>query len=69
MGGVRNGGDALELIACGATDVAIGTTLFADPDAPARVRAELHEAASHAGFATPDDAFCAALESVVKLAN
>ena len=38
------GRDALELIACGATHVALGTVLFADPDAPARVRAELADA-------------------------
>ena len=35
MGGVWNGRDALELIACGATHVALGTVLFGDPDAPA----------------------------------
>jgi dihydroorotate dehydrogenase (NAD+) catalytic subunit len=41
MGGVRSGLDALELIAAGASAVALGTVLFADPDAPVRVRAEL----------------------------
>src|SRR5919198_4382696 len=41
MGGVQNGRDALELIAAGARHVALGTVLFADPDAPVRVRAEL----------------------------
>jgi dihydroorotate dehydrogenase (NAD+) catalytic subunit len=41
MGGVWSGRDVLEMIACGATHVALGTVLFADPDAPARVRAEL----------------------------
>ncbi len=41
MGGVQTGQDALELIACGARHVALGTVLFSDPDAPARVRAEL----------------------------
>ena len=34
MGGVQTGRDALELIACGATHVALGTVLFADLDAP-----------------------------------
>ena len=34
MGGVMNGRDALELLACGACDVALGTVLFSDPDAP-----------------------------------
>jgi dihydroorotate dehydrogenase (NAD+) catalytic subunit len=41
MGGVSTGRDVLELIACGATDVALGTVLFADPEAPSRVRHEL----------------------------
>jgi dihydroorotate dehydrogenase (NAD+) catalytic subunit len=41
MGGVRSGVDALELVAAGATAVALGTVLFADPFAPARIRAEL----------------------------
>ena len=45
MGGVQTGRDALELIACGATHVALGTVLFADPDAPKRVRDELSVAA------------------------
>jgi len=57
MGGVTTGQDALELIACGARDVALGTVLFSDPDAPARIRAELAEAAKRADVATPDDAF------------
>src|SRR4029077_16075273 len=41
MGGVTTGQDALELIACGASHVALGTVLFTDPDAPQRVREEL----------------------------
>jgi dihydroorotate dehydrogenase (NAD+) catalytic subunit len=41
MGGVTSGQDALELIACGALHVALGTVLFTDPDAPQRVREEL----------------------------
>jgi dihydroorotate dehydrogenase (NAD+) catalytic subunit len=40
MGGVMTGRDALELVAAGAQDVALGTVLFRDPDAPGRVRAE-----------------------------
>jgi dihydroorotate dehydrogenase (NAD+) catalytic subunit len=69
MGGVQNGRDALELIACGANDVAIGTVLFADPDAPSRIRAELEEEAASAGFETPAAAYCATLSSVVNVAN
>ena len=41
MGGVRTGRDALELLAAGASAVAVGTILFADPEAPRRVREEL----------------------------
>ena len=55
MGGVTTGQDALELIACGARDVALGTILFSDPDAPARIRAELDDAATRVGVAHPDD--------------
>jgi dihydroorotate dehydrogenase (NAD+) catalytic subunit len=42
MGGVSSGADALELVAVGASAVALGTVLFSDPEAPARVRAELN---------------------------
>ena len=56
MGGIMNGRDALEFIACGARDIALGTVLFTDPDAPARVRSELRaEVAAH-GFADADQA-------------
>jgi len=41
MGGVATGLDALELLAAGASAVALGTVLFADPDAPVRIRSEL----------------------------
>jgi dihydroorotate dehydrogenase (NAD+) catalytic subunit len=56
MGGVTNGRDALELIAAGATHVALGTVLFADPGAPARIRAELASEAAALGLVKPDDA-------------
>jgi dihydroorotate dehydrogenase (NAD+) catalytic subunit len=69
MGGVSTGRDALELIACGATHVALGTVLFSDPDAPGRVRRELAEESSKLGFADPEDAFCVALDPVAKLEN
>jgi len=69
MGGVTSGRDALELVACGATHVALGTILFADPDAPRRVREELDADAQRAGFEHPEDAFCAALEAVARQAN
>jgi dihydroorotate dehydrogenase (NAD+) catalytic subunit len=73
MGGVETGRDALELIACGATHVALGTALFADPHAPERLRRELAEAAADAGFADPREAFAVAhrapARAVVNSAN
>jgi dihydroorotate dehydrogenase (NAD+) catalytic subunit len=56
MGGIQSGRDALEFVACGAHDVALGTVLFGDPGAPARVRAELATACGDAGVARPEDA-------------
>jgi dihydroorotate dehydrogenase (NAD+) catalytic subunit len=41
MGGVTSAQDVVELIACGADHVALGTVLFSDPDAPRRIREEL----------------------------
>ena len=69
MGGVSTGREALELIACGANDVALGTVLFADPDAPQRVRRELDDALRDAGHATIDDAFCVAHDTVASSVN
>jgi dihydroorotate dehydrogenase (NAD+) catalytic subunit len=69
MGGVRTGRDVLELVACGATDVALGTILFSDPDAPRRVRAELRTALDEAGLERVDEAFCMAHERVAALDN
>jgi dihydroorotate dehydrogenase (NAD+) catalytic subunit len=69
MGGVSTGRDALDMIACGATHVALGTVLFSDPSAPNRVRLELDDAARGAGFVTIAAAFCAAHAAVVSPAN
>src|SRR5207253_5785858 len=41
MGGVQTGRDVLDFVAAGARHVALGTVLFADPDAPSRIRDEL----------------------------
>lgn len=41
MGGIRNGLDALEFIAAGANALSIGTAIFSDPEAPARIQREL----------------------------
>ena len=40
-GGVASAQDVVDMVACGARDVALGTALFADPDAPRRIRYEL----------------------------
>ena len=68
-GGIRTGRDALEFLACGATHIALGTVLFADPDAPQRVRTELDEAAANAGFEHLHDASGAAREPVFRSEN
>jgi dihydroorotate dehydrogenase (NAD+) catalytic subunit len=41
MGGVATAQDVIDMVACGARDVAIGTALFSDPGAPSRIRNEL----------------------------
>jgi dihydroorotate dehydrogenase (NAD+) catalytic subunit len=41
MGGVFTGADVADLVSVGASAVALGTVLFADPWAPARIRSEL----------------------------
>jgi dihydroorotate dehydrogenase (NAD+) catalytic subunit len=53
MGGVWTGRDALELVAAGASSVALGTVLFTDPGAAARVRRELDDAAASLGLDNP----------------
>jgi dihydroorotate dehydrogenase (NAD+) catalytic subunit len=53
MGGVWSGRDALELLSAGASAVALGTVLFADPFAPARIRAELEAEAATRHVAIP----------------
>lgn len=56
MGGIATGRDALEFVAAGAHDVALGTIVFSDPAAPTRVREELAVELSEHGFASIDDA-------------
>jgi dihydroorotate dehydrogenase (NAD+) catalytic subunit len=48
MGGVTCGQDVVELVACGASQVALGTVLFGDPGAPSRIREELSAVATDA---------------------
>ncbi|HSC51674.1 MAG TPA: dihydroorotate dehydrogenase [Gaiellaceae bacterium] len=60
MGGVATGRHALELLAAGASDVAVGTALFADPGAAGRIRGELEAEAAALGFVNIDNAVGAA---------
>ena len=53
MGGVETGRHALEFLAAGASACALGTVLFRDPEAPARVRAELESEAAERRLPTP----------------
>ena len=64
MGGVQSGLDALELIAAGASAVALGTILFSDPAAPARIRSELAAEATARDLGHPLDARRAAHSSL-----
>lgn len=43
MGGIRTGRDAFEFLLAGASAVSVGTAVFNDPHAPARISAELRE--------------------------
>jgi dihydroorotate dehydrogenase (NAD+) catalytic subunit len=65
MGGIETGRHALDLIAAGASAVALGTVLFADPRAPARVRAELSEDVAARRFGNLKDAVGAAHGRIV----
>ena len=51
MGGVSKGSDAAQLMLAGATAVAVGTAMFADPYAPLTVRDGLRDIAAKQGFA------------------
>ena len=53
MGGIANGRDAAEFIAAGASSVAVGTALFADPGAAARIRRQLTETSVSLGCEDP----------------
>lgn len=52
MGGVSSGEDAAQLMLAGASAVAVGTALFADPCAPLKVRDGLAEIAAKQGLST-----------------
>jgi dihydroorotate dehydrogenase (NAD+) catalytic subunit len=63
MGGVASGRHALELLAAGANDVAIGTAMFSDPGAASRIRSELTAELAALGIANPDNVVGAAHEA------
>jgi dihydroorotate dehydrogenase (NAD+) catalytic subunit len=54
-GGVRTGRDALELILAGATLVGVGTVIFHDPSACARIQRELEEELTARGIERVSD--------------
>jgi dihydroorotate dehydrogenase (NAD+) catalytic subunit len=56
MGGVATGRDALELLAVGARAVALGTVLFSEPSAPARIRDELAAELAALGLSSAEQA-------------
>ena len=56
MGGIRSGLDALQFILAGASAVSVGTAVFNDPSAPARIHAELAAALGERGFGRLADA-------------
>jgi len=64
MGGVQTGRDVLDLVAVGAEHVALGTVLFADPDAPTRIREELAAELERRGLRDLEEARAAAHERV-----
>jgi dihydroorotate dehydrogenase (NAD+) catalytic subunit len=55
MGGIRNGSDAMEFLLAGANAVSVGTSVFNDPSAPARIHQELADLAAAGGFSRLSD--------------
>jgi dihydroorotate dehydrogenase (NAD+) catalytic subunit len=56
MGGIRTGLDALQFVLAGASAVSVGTAVFNDPCAVARVHDELATALGERGFPSLSDA-------------
>jgi dihydroorotate dehydrogenase (NAD+) catalytic subunit len=65
MGGVSTGRDVLDLVAVGARHVALGTVLFADPDAPSRVRGEVEAELERRGLADLNDVHARAHDTLL----
>ena len=64
MGGVSTGPHALELVAAGASAVALGTVLFSDPDAPVARAARAAPRLPPAGYENPLDARAVAVVTI-----
>ncbi len=60
IGGVQHGWDALELMAAGASAVQVGTVIFGDPGAPARLADEISTALESLGLDSVTDVVGAA---------
>ncbi|WP_456546688.1 dihydroorotate dehydrogenase [Blastococcus sp. SYSU D01050] len=56
MGGIRTGLDALQFVLAGASAVSVGTAVFNDPSATARVHRELAAALAERGFSSVREA-------------
>ncbi|HEY0507564.1 MAG TPA: dihydroorotate dehydrogenase [Blastococcus sp.] len=56
MGGIRSGLDALQFLLAGASAVSVGTAVFNDPSAPARIHAELAAALAERGLGSVREA-------------
>lgn len=56
IGGIETGKHALDLVAAGASAVALGSILFRDLDAPRRIRDELRSELSARGFESLEEA-------------
>lgn len=55
MGGIRSGSDAMEFLLAGANAVSVGTTVFNDPSAPARIHRELAQLIDQRGLSSVSD--------------
>jgi dihydroorotate dehydrogenase (NAD+) catalytic subunit len=56
MGGIRTGRDAFEFVLAGASAVSVGTAVFNDPHALARISMELRMILAERGIARLSDA-------------
>jgi dihydroorotate dehydrogenase (NAD+) catalytic subunit len=60
IGGIRTGWDAVEFLAAGASAVQVGTVIFHDPSAPARVALEVGKALDQLGVGSVSEVVGAA---------